>query len=67
MSDVAQWIEHWTENQKVTGSIPDQGTYLVFRPGPQLGVCERQPTDVSLTCFSPSLSPSLPLSLKISK
>ena len=31
--------------------------------------CEKEPVDVSLTlpCFSPSLSPSLPLSLKINK
>ena len=33
------------------------------------GTCERQPVDVSLThwCFYLSLSPSLPLSLKMSK
>ena len=36
---------------------------------PHFGACERQPTDVSLShqCFSLSLSPSLPLSLKINK
>ena len=35
-------------------------------PGPWLQACERQPTDVALAhrCFPPSLSPSLPLSLK---
>ena len=39
----------------------------VVEPGAQLGACERQLIDVSLThrCFSPSLSHSLPLSLKI--
>ena len=36
---------------------------LGCRLGPWLGVCERQPINVSLThqCFSSSLSPSLPL------
>ena len=49
---VAQWIEHQTVNQRVTGSIPSQGTCLGCRPGPQLGVCERQPpVDVSLPLF----------------
>ena len=39
----------------------------VAGPGPQLGACQRQLMDVSLAhrYFSPSLSPSLPLSLKI--
>ena len=60
---MAQWIEFWPVNQRVTSSIPSQDTYLGCRPGPQLGVCERQPhIDVSLP-----LSPSLPLSLKINK
>ena len=38
-------------------------------PGTQLGVCEKQPTNVSLSHqrFSPSLSPALPLSLKRNK
>ena len=40
---VAQWTEHWPVNQKVTGSIPSQGTCLGCRPGPQEGVSERQP------------------------
>ena len=46
-----------------------QGTRLGCRPCPWLGVCERQPSDVALThqYFSPSLSPSLPLSLNINK
>ena len=43
-------------NQRITGSIPSQGTCLGCRPGPQ----ERQPhIDLSFL-----LSPSLPLSLK---
>ena len=60
LAGVAQWIEHWPANQKVTGSIPSQGTCLGGRPGPQLGgVCKRQPVDVSLAyqCFCPSLPP----------
>ena len=35
---VAQWIEHWTVNQRVSGSIPgqgSQGTILGCRSGPQ--------------------------------
>ena len=44
----AQWIERGPANQSVTGSIPSQGTSLGCRPGPQLGVCERQRIYVSL-------------------
>ena len=62
---VAQWIECGPANQKVAGSDPNQGTYLGCRPGPLWGIHERQPhIDVSLSL---SLSPSLPLSLKINK
>ena len=67
---MAQWIEHWPAKLMVTGSIPSQDTCLGCGPGPQLRACERQPTDVISDihqCFSPSLSPSLPLSLKINK
>ena len=32
---VAQWIEHQPANQRVTGSIPSQGTFLGSRPDPQ--------------------------------
>ena len=49
LAGVTQWIECQPANRKVTGSIPSQGTCLGCRPGPQLGACERQPTDVSLT------------------
>ena len=49
LAGVAQWIEHGPANQKVTGSIPSQGTCLCCGPGPQFGECKRQPhTDVSL-------------------
>ena len=32
LAGVAQWIECWPANQKVTGSIPSQGTCLGYRP-----------------------------------
>ena len=44
MAGVAQWTEHGPANQKVTSSIPSQGTCLGCRPGPQLGTREGQPT-----------------------
>ena len=58
LTGVVQWIEHQPENQRVTGSIPSQGTCLGCGPGPQWRVHQRQPhIDVSLL-FSPSF-PSL--------
>ena len=52
---VAQWIECRPTNQRVSGSIPGQGTCLDCGPGPQLGAHERHPhIDVSLPPF-PSL------------
>ena len=57
LASVAQWIEYWPANQRVTGSIPSQGTRLGCGPGPQQGACERQPhIDVSLPLFLPSYS-----------
>ena len=54
LAGVAQWIEHRPLSQKVAGLIPSQGTYLGCGPGPQLGVCERQPdTDSSLSFSFP--------------
>ena len=51
----------WAVNQRVTGSIPSQGTCLGCEPGPQWGPCERQPhIDISLPLSLPSQ-----LSLKI--
>ena len=48
LAGVAQWIKCWPVNQRVAGSILRQGTCLGCRPGPQVGVCERQPhTNVS--------------------
>ena len=64
---------HWTggqpKNQNVARPIPSQDAFLGFRPGPQLGACERQPINVSLAhrCSSPFLAPFFPLSLKINK
>ena len=54
----AQWIEFQPVNQKVAGSIPNQGLRLGCELGSLLGACERQShIDVSLLLF--------PLSLKI--
>ena len=52
LAGVAQWIEHQPVNQRITGTIPSQGTCLGCGPGPQYGACERQPhIDVSLPLF----------------
>ena len=41
LAGVAQWTEHWTVKQRVTGSIPSQGTGLSCRTGPQVAaLCE---------------------------
>ena len=49
LAGVAQWIERWPANQRVTSLIPSQGTSLGCGPGPQWGVHERQPhIDASL-------------------
>ena len=34
LTGVAHWIEYWPVNQRITGSIPSQGTCLGCRPGP---------------------------------
>ena len=41
LAGVAQWIECRPSNQRVASSVSSQGTCLGFRPGPQLGACER--------------------------
>ena len=52
LAGVAQWIERRPVNQRVAGAIPSQGTCLGCGPGPQWGVCERQPhIDVFLPLF----------------
>ena len=59
LAGVAQWIECQPANQRVTGSIPSQGTRLGCGPGPQLGAHDRQPhIDVSLPLFLPFSLPS---------
>ena len=55
LAGVAYWIEHWPADWKVTGSIPSQGTCLGCRPGPWLGVYERQL--VSINVFLPLFLP----------
>ena len=62
---VAQLVGCCSTKLKVAGWIPAWGTCLNGRPS--WGTCKRPPIDVSFAhlCFSPSLSPSLPLSLKI--
>ena len=35
LAGVAQWIECWPSNQRVSGSILSQGTCLGCGPGPQ--------------------------------
>ena len=37
LAGVTQWIEHGPVNQRVSGSIPSQGTCLGCGPGPQSG------------------------------
>ena len=66
LAGVAQWVEHQLATQKVASLIPSQGTRLGCGPGLWLGMCERQPINVSLAHqrFSPSRSPSLTPSLK---
>ena len=52
LAGVAQWIERWPVNWKVTGWISSQGMCLDCGPGLQWGACERQlHTDVSLPLF----------------
>ena len=56
LAAVAQWIEHRLENQRVTGSIPSQGTCLGCGPGLQQGALKRYShIDVFLPLFLPPL------------
>ena len=59
LAGVAQWIEHRPVNQRVIGSIPSQG------PG-RVG-SSRGRTRGNHTLMLLSLSPSLPLCLKVNK
>ena len=67
LASVAQWIDHLPASWRIAGSIPNQDTCLGCGWGAQLGAWEKQPIDVSLACFPPSLSQSLPLPLKVNK
>ena len=60
------WLESCPINHKVAVSIPGQGTCVGCGFDPSQGAFKKQPIDISLLyqCFSPFLSPSLPLSLK---
>ena len=58
LADVAQWIEHWPVNQKVTGLIPSQGTCLGHRPDPGWGAVRG-----SQMIFLSHINVSLPLFL----
>ena len=35
LAGVAQWIECWSGNQRVTGLIPSHKTYMDYKPSPQ--------------------------------
>ena len=66
LTSVAQMVGCCPAKLKVAGLIPSQDTCLGCGPDLQLGEHERQPINVSLAhrCFSPFISPSLPLSQK---
>ena len=51
LAGMAQWIECWPANQKVTSLIPSQGTCLGCRPGPRW---EKELIDVFLAHSLPS-------------
>ena len=57
------WLEHRPVHQKVTGSIPGQGTCLGCRFTPQSEHIRGQPISLSHINASLSLSPCLFLSL----
>ena len=63
LAGVAQWIECWLANQRVTGLIPSKSTCLGCRPGPLWGHTKGNHTLI----LSPSLFASFPLCLKINK
>ena len=52
LAGVVQWIEHQPSKQRITGSIPSQGTCLGCGPSTQEEACERQlHIDVSPSLF----------------
>ena len=58
LAAVAQWIEHLAYKLKGRWFDSQSGTGLGCGMGSRLGVCERQPTDISLPLFLPPF-PSL--------
>ena len=56
LAGVAQWIEHGSANQRVTGSIPSHGTCQVVGHVPSRGHLRGNHTlmFLSLSFFSPS-------------
>ena len=67
LAGVARWIACWPADWKVT-SVPSQGTRLGCGPkSPVGGMQDTTNRCISHLMFSPSLSPSLPLSLKRNK
>ena len=67
LTGVAQWVGGSSCKPKGLGFDSQSGHQPRLQLGPGQGTYKRQPIDVSLShqSFSPSLSPSLPLSLKI--
>ena len=65
LDGVAQWIECQSVNQKITGSVPSQGTCLGCGSGTRMRTREGQPINASLLHQCSSLS--LPLSLEAMK
>ena len=63
LAGVAQWIERQPANQKVTGSIPSQGTCLGCRPGPPVGGMQ-EAIDRCVSCTLMILSLPSPLKKK---
>ena len=59
LAGVAQWIERQPGTRGLANLIPGRARAWVVGQVPSEGVCERQPTDVSLVhrCFFPSLPP----------
>ena len=55
---MAQLVEYCPTKQKVTSSIPSQGTGLGVGLVPSWGTCRKQPIDVYLPLFLPPF-PSL--------
>ena len=63
LTGVAQWVEHQPVNQRITGSIPSLG----HMPGLQVRSPVGGAQEATTHCFSPCISPSLPLFLRVNK